>query len=67
MVLNGHRNYQAYQGRARTVTIFSVRARYKKYRGKGMEGGKKVSLRRFLAEQKIACSWKKKEAFRGIL
>ena len=24
------------------------------YRGKGMEGGKKVSLRRFLADQKIA-------------
>ena len=28
----------------------------KKYRGKGMEGGKKVSLRRFLADQKIAIS-----------
>ena len=24
-----------------------------------MEGGKKVSLRRFLADQKIASSWKK--------
>ena len=32
----------------------------KKYRGKGMEGGKKeVFLRRFLADQKIAISWKK--------
>ena len=32
------------------------------YRGKGMEGGgKKVSLRRFLADQKIASSWKEKE------
>ena len=31
------------------------------YRGKGMEGGKKVSynLRRFLADQKISSSWKK--------
>ena len=28
----------------------------KNYRGKGMEGGKKVSLRRFLADQKIASS-----------
>ena len=26
----------------------------KNYRGKGMEGGKKVSLRHFLADQKIA-------------
>ena len=32
----------------------------KNYRGKGMEGGgKKVSLRRFLADQKIASLWKK--------
>ena len=32
----------------------------KNYRGKGMEGGqKKVSLCRFLADQKIAISWKK--------
>ena len=29
------------------------------YRGKGMECGKKVSLPRFLADQKIAISWKK--------
>ena len=29
------------------------------YRGKGMEGGKKMSLRRFLADQKIASLWKK--------
>ena len=29
------------------------------YWGKGMEGGKKVSLRHFLADQKIASSWKK--------
>ena len=28
----------------------------KNYRGKGMEGGKKVSLHRFLADQKIASS-----------
>ena len=28
-------------------------------RGKGMEGGQKVSLRRFLADQKIASSWGK--------
>ena len=28
----------------------------KNYCGKGMEGGKKVSLRRFLADQKIASS-----------
>ena len=28
----------------------------KNYRGKGMEGGKKVSLGRFLADQKIASS-----------
>ena len=26
------------------------------YRGKGMQGGKKASLRRFLADQKIASS-----------
>ena len=31
----------------------------KNYRGKGMEGGKKVSLHCFLADQKIAISWKK--------
>ena len=31
----------------------------KNYRGKGMEGGKKVSLRRFLADEKIASLWKK--------
>ena len=31
----------------------------KNYRGKGMEGGKKVFLRHFLADQKIASSWKK--------
>ena len=30
----------------------------KNYRGEGMEGGKKVSLHRFLADQKIASSWK---------
>ena len=29
----------------------------KNYRGKGMEGGKKVSLHRFSADQKIASSW----------
>ena len=28
-------------------------------RGKGMEGGKKMSLHRFLADQKIMSSWKK--------
>ena len=31
----------------------------KNYRGKGMEGGKIVSLRRFLTDQKIASSYKK--------
>ena len=31
----------------------------KKYRVKGMEGGNKVSLRRYFADQKIAFSWKK--------
>ena len=31
----------------------------KNYRGEGMEGGKKVSLHHFLADQKIASSWKK--------
>ena len=36
------------------------------YLGKGMEDGKKVSLCRFLAGQKIASSWKK-NAFWGIL
>ena len=35
----------------------------KNYRGKGMEGGKKVSLRRFVADQKIASSLKKKKRF----
>ena len=29
------------------------------YWGKGMEGGKKNSLRLFLADQKITISWKK--------
>ena len=29
----------------------------KNYWGKGMEGGRKVSLRRFLTDQKIACLW----------
>ena len=31
----------------------------KNYRGKGRDGGKKVSLCRFLADQEIASSWKK--------
>ena len=31
---------------------------FKNYWGKGVEGRKKVSLRRFLADQKIASSWK---------
>ena len=31
----------------------------KNCQGKAMEGGKKVSLHRFLADQKIASSWKK--------
>ena len=31
--------------------------RCKNYREKGMEGGNKVSWRRFLADQKIASSW----------
>ena len=31
----------------------------KNYWGKGMEGGKKVSLRRVLADQKIVILWKK--------
>ena len=31
----------------------------KNYWGKGMEGGKKVSLHHFLADQKIASLWKK--------
>ena len=44
----------------------------KNYRGKGLECGGKVSLRRFLADQKIASSWRrkkgeKKKAFWGIL
>ena len=38
----------------------------KNYRGKGMEGGKKVSLHCFLADQKIAVLWEK-NAFWGIL
>ena len=29
------------------------------YQGKGMEDGKKLSLRHFLADQKIMSSWKK--------
>ena len=33
----------------------------KNYRGKEMEGGKKVSLRRFLADLKIASSRRKKK------
>ena len=37
-----------------------------KYRGKGMEGENKMSLRRFLADQKIA-STVEKNAFWGIL
>ena len=36
------------------------------YRGKGMEGEQKVSLRRFGADQKIASS-QKKNAFWGII
>ena len=35
----------------------------KKYRGKGMEGGKNVSLRRLGADQKIMSSWVKKNRF----
>ena len=31
----------------------------KNYWGKGMEGGKKGSLRHFLADKKIASSWEK--------
>ena len=31
----------------------------KNYWGKGMEGGKKVSLRNFLADQEITSLWKK--------
>ena len=38
----------------------------KNYRGKGMEGKKKVSLHSFSADQKIASSWEK-NAFWGIL
>ena len=38
----------------------------KNYQRKEMEGGKKVCLRRFLADQKIASSWGKK-VFWGIL
>ena len=44
--------------------------RCKKYRGKGMEGGNKVSLRRFLADQKIASLWggkRRKNTFWGFL
>ena len=33
----------------------------KNYRGKGTEGGKKVSLRHILADQKIAISWREKK------
>ena len=29
----------------------------KNYQGKGMEGGKKVSLHHFLVDQKLASSW----------
>ena len=39
---------------------------YPEQKGKGMEGGKKVSLRRFLADQRIVSSWKK-NAFWDIL
>ena len=39
----------------------------KNYRGKGMEGGKKMSLRHFLVDQEIAISWREKNAFWGIL
>ena len=39
----------------------------KNYRGKGMEDGKQVSLRRFSADQKIASSWGEKIVFWGIL
>ena len=35
----------------------------KNYRGKGMEGGKNVSLRRLGADQKIMSSWVKKNRF----
>ena len=38
----------------------------KNYREKVMEGGRKVSLRRFLADEKIANSWKT-NTFWGIL
>ena len=38
----------------------------KNYWGKGMEGGKKVSLHCFLADQKIMSLWEK-NAFWGIL
>ena len=37
----------------------------KNYQGKGMEGGKKVCLCHFLADQKIRISWK--NVFGGIL
>ena len=33
----------------------------KHYRGKGMDGGKEESLCRFLADQKIGSSWRKKK------
>ena len=39
----------------------------KSYRGKGMEGGKKVSLRRFLADQKNPSSSKKKKKKKSAL
>ena len=32
-----------------------------------MEGGEKVSLRRFLADLKIGSSWEKEDEFWGIL
>ena len=43
----------------RSSTSGTTVAVYKNYRGKGMEGGKKVSLHRFSADQKIASSWEK--------
>ena len=42
---------------SRSSTNVQYCCSFKNYRGKGMEGGeKKVSLRRFLADQKIASS-----------
>ena len=43
----------------RTESVKSGLLQLQKLPGKGMEGGKKVSLRRFLADQKIASLWKK--------